>query len=247
MRPTEQIYSNYTTEDFSVWKLLYNRQMQILSPVVSKYYLDAIDAIGFSATTIPDFSKINQTLAPMTGWSLKVVPNISPQKEFFEALAGKQFTATCWLRSMEQLDYLEEPDMFHDVFAHAPLLCNKDYVGFFKGLSDIALEHINNPAIIELLSRIYWFTIEFGLIKEDNVVKIYGAGIISSNGETKHVMSNDPMKYDFNIQKMLNTPYRTDILQDTYFVIDSFQQLYASLPLIRKELEKISQSITEAV
>lgn len=94
-----------------------------------------------------------------------MVPNISPQKEFFEFLSQKKFTSTCWLRSMEQLDYLEEPDMFHDVFAHVPLLCNHDYVNFFKGISDIALKHIDNPEVVELLGRIYWFTIEFGLIK----------------------------------------------------------------------------------
>lgn len=108
---------------------------------------------------------MNAILQSITGWSLEVVPNISPQKEFFEFLSQKKFTSTCWLRSMEQLDYLEEPDMFHDVFAHVPLLCNHDYVNFFKGISDIALKHIDNPEVVELLGRIYWFTIEFGLIK----------------------------------------------------------------------------------
>ncbi len=239
LRPTTQIYSDYTTEDFRVWKILMERQMNILSPIVSQYYLDAVNVVGFTPDKIPDFTHVNKTLEKHTGWSLHVVPNISPQKEFFEFLSLKQFTATCWLRTFEQLDYIEEPDMFHDVFAHVPLLSNESYCNFFKGISDIALDHIDNPAAIMLLGRIYWFTIEFGLIREMNQLKIYGAGIISSNGETKHCLSDASEKIEFDVDKILNTDFRTDILQDKYFVIDSFDQLYNALPEIRQSLEKM--------
>jgi|ERR1700749_158864 len=243
-RPTTQIYSNYTQQDFLVWKTLFNRQMKILNSIVSAEYLTALEVVKFTADKIPDFAEVNTLLMPITGWGLQVVPNISPQKEFFEFLSQQKFTATCWLRSMEQLDYLEEPDMFHDVFAHVPLLSNKAYVNFFKGISDIALKHIDNPRAIELLGKIYWFTIEFGLIKENNQLKIYGAGIISSKGETECCLSSKVVHQPFNVQTIFNTDFRTDILQEKYFVIDSFEQLYNSLPeieiLLKQNLELVA-------
>lgn len=237
MRPTEQIYSNYTEQDFRVWKILFDRQMDILKPIVSNEYLKALKAVEFSADKIPDFLELNQLLKPFTGWSLHTVPNISPQKEFFEFLSEKKFTSTCWLRSMEQLDYLEEPDMFHDVFAHVPLLSNQSYVDFFKGISDIALKHIDSPKAVELLGRIYWFTIEFGLIKENDQLKIYGAGIISSMGETKHCLSEKAIHIPYDVQTVFNTNFRNDVIQERYFIVDSFQQLYESLPEIEQLLE----------
>lgn len=239
MRPTTQIYSNYTEHDFLVWETLFNRQMEILKPIISSEYLKALDEVKFTSEKIPDFNEVGDLLKLLTGWSLQVVPNISPQKEFFEFLSQKKFTCTCWLRTMEQLDYLEEPDMFHDVFAHVPLLSNKNYVNFFKGISDIALKHIDNEKAIELLGKIYWFTIEFGLIKENTQLKIYGAGIISSMGETKHCLSSIVSHIDFDILTIFNTDYRTDIIQEKYFVIESFEQLYKSLPEIELALQKV--------
>ena len=238
MRPTKQIYSNYTEQDFQVWSILFKRQMHHLAPVVCSEYLEALKAVKFSADKIPDFIEVNEILKMITGWSLIVVPNISPQKEFFEFLSQKKFTATCWLRTMEQLDYLEEPDMFHDVFGHVPLLSNHAYCNFFKGISEIALGHLDNPKVIELLGRIYWFTIEFGLIREKDELKIYGAGIISSPGETKHCISDQSTKIDFDVATIFNTDYRTDIIQEKYFVIESFDQLYNALPEIKALLSK---------
>lgn len=237
MRPTQQIYSNYTEHDFLVWNTLYNRQFNVLKPIVSKEYIAALKAVQFTADKIPNFVEVAELLKPLTGWSLEVVPNISPQKIFFEFLSRKKFTATCWLRTMEQLDYLEEPDMFHDVFGHTPLLSNQRYVDFFKGISDIALKYIDSPKAIELLGRIYWFTIEFGLIKEEGKEKIYGAGIISSLGETRHCLSGKAQHLPFSVETVFNTDFRTDILQDKYFVIESFQQLFDSLPEIERLLE----------
>ena len=236
-RPTEQIYANYTPHDFLVWQTLFDRQMNILKPNVSSAYLDAIETVEFTNTKIPNFEDLAQILEPITGWSLEVVPNISPTPTFFQFLSKKKFTATCWLRSMEQLDYLEEPDMFHDVFGHAPLLSNKSYVDFFKGMSDIALKHMDDQDKIDILGRLYWFTIEFGMIRENGQLKIYGAGIISSKGETEHCLSEKTTHLPFDVKTIMNSPYRTDILQDKYFVIDSFEQLYNSLPEIEAYLE----------
>lgn len=236
-RPSQQIYENYTPEDFEVWNTLYTRQSELLNKYASKEFLEALDVIGFSADKIPDFDRIKSTLAPITGWQLEAVPNISEQKEFFQFLSEKKFTATCWLRKMNELDYLEEPDMFHDVFGHVPLLCNKAYTDFFEAISTIALEYIDNPTAVELLGRIYWFTIEFGLIRENEKLRVYGAGIISSFGETNNCLKDETQKFDFNVKQILQTPFRTDILQDKYFVIDSFDQLYESIPEIKSELK----------
>ncbi|MFO0321353.1 MAG: phenylalanine 4-monooxygenase [Bacteroidota bacterium] len=236
IRPTKQIYGNYTTQDFELWKILFNRQLNLLKPIVSVEYLNALRTINFTQDKIPDFEEVNAILQNKTSWSLEVVPNISAQKDFFNFLSQKKFTTTCWLRTMEQLDYLEEPDMFHDVFGHVPLLCNQAYVDFFKGISDIALKNINNPKAIELLGRLYWFTIEFALIEEDNQLKIYGAGIISSKGETEHCLSKKAKQLPFDIQTIFDTDYRTDVFQERYFVIHSFQQLQDSLNEIELRL-----------
>jgi phenylalanine-4-hydroxylase len=238
-KPTTQLYSNYTQEDFEVWKILFDRQMKNLENHVSLDFLEALEKVKFTPDKIPDFIEVNGILQKQTGWGLHTVPCISAQPEFFNLLSQKQFTATCWLRSKQQLDYLEEPDMFHDVFAHTPLLSNDAYCKFFKAMGDLAMKHINNPAIIEKLGRLYWFTIEFGMIYENRNMKVYGAGIISSSGETNNALSNKVEKFDFSIEKVFNTYFRTDVLQDKYFVIDSFEQLLASVPQIENSVEEL--------
>lgn len=237
-KPTQQVYAHYTAQDFLVWKLLFDRQMENLETVVSSEFLKALDAVKFTNDRIPDFREINALLKPLTGWELQVVPNISPQAEFFDCLSRKKFTATCWLRSLEQLDYLEEPDMFHDVFGHVPLLSNHNYVAFFKGISDIFLKHGKDERVTELLGRMYWFTIEFGLIREYGQLKIYGAGIISSVGETENSLSARVRHLPFDVRTVFNTPFRTDIFQETYFVIESFEQLWNSLGEIEAVLQE---------
>lgn len=235
-RPHKQIYSAYTSEDFLVWKTLYKRQMDILHTTVSKSYLEAVNTVGFVDYKIPDFSEVNSIFKNTTEWGIEVVPNICPDARFFECSANRIFTSTCWLRSMNQLDYLEEPDMFHDVFGHMPLLSNENYANFFSDFGKIAMRFIDNPEAIQLLSRVYWYTIEFGLIKENDAFKIYGAGIISSFGETKHAIDSATTKLPFDVEMIIDTPYRTDIIQDKYFVIDSFEQLYSSLPQIERSV-----------
>lgn len=239
-KPTEQIYQHYTWEDFEVWKILFDRQMKNLEDHVSHDFLQALENVRFRPDRIPDFKEVNAILGRQTGWGLHTVPNISEQTEFFNLLSQKRFTATCWLRTKEQLDYLEEPDMFHDVFAHTPLLSNPAYCDFFKSMGDLAMKHIQNPAIVEKLGRLYWFTIEFGMIYENRNMKAYGAGIISSAGETKNALSNRVKKFDFDIDKLFNTNFRTDILQDKYFVIDSFDQLLAAVPKIEEAVQELS-------
>jgi phenylalanine-4-hydroxylase len=235
-RPVSQVYSNYTAEDFKVWKTLFERQMKMLRNHVSQQYIDGLKNVAFHADEIPDFAKVNQRLNNLTGWKLTVVPNLTPQKEFFESLCRRRFTATCWLRSMDQLEYIEEPDMFHDVFAHVPLISNRAYCNFFEGISRIALQYDCHPKVVELLGRLYWYTIEFGMIREKGQLKIYGAGIISSSNETENCMSGVPV-YRYDVQDIFDNSFHVDRLQEKYFAIESFEQLYQSLPQIARTIQ----------
>ena len=236
-KPTVQIYKNYTREDYKVWKILFNKRLKNLQGIVAEEFLIALKDLNFKAEKIPNFVEINNILRSTTGWSIKTVPNISPPEEFFSFLSMKKFTATCWLRSIDQIDYLEEPDMFHDVFAHVPLLSNKDYTNFFKEMGEIAVSVTEEPKKLEKLQRIYWFTIEFGLIKKNNDFKIYGAGIISSDEESKNVLSKKSKKLEFDVKKVMNQPFRIDVVQDTYYYINSFEQLTSSIAEIRDNFQ----------
>tara|TARA_B100001029_G_C15063377_1_gene460720 strand:+ start:4093 stop:4824 length:732 start_codon:yes stop_codon:yes gene_type:complete len=236
IRPTNQIYKNYTKEDFKVWNILFNRQLNNLKGIVADEFITALNVLNFKAEKIPNFTEINNTLKNITGWTIKTVPNISPPKEFFYYLSKKKFTTTCWLRSMSQIDYLEEPDMFHDVFAHVPLLSNKEYTNFFREIGQIAMSVIDDPLKLKKLQRIYWFTIEFGLIKNNNKFKIYGAGIISSKEESMNVLSNKSQKKKFDVNRIMNHSFRIDVVQDTYYYIGSFEELSSSLDEIRKNI-----------
>lgn len=236
MRPLEQIYSNYTSEDFKVWELLYNRQTDFIENKVAVEFLESLETVGFTSDRIPNFKEVNNTLSKYTGWQIITVPNLAPANVFFNHLSEKRFTATCWLRALDQIDYLEEPDMFHDVFAHTPLLSNKEYTDFFQKIGQRALQVIHEPEKVTMLQRLYWFTIEFGLIRSSEETKIYGAGIISSKGEAEYSLSNESTKLDYDVTKIMNHPYRTDIIQDTYYVIDSFEQLTKSFDQIDNHL-----------
>ena len=236
-KPTVQIYENYTREDYKVWEILFNKRLENLQGIVAEEFLVALNDLNFKAEKIPNFVEINNILKNRTGWSIKTVPNISPPEEFFSFLSMKKFTATCWLRSIDQIDYLEEPDMFHDVFAHVPLLSNKDYTDFFKEMGEIAMSVIEDPKKLEKLQRIYWFTIEFGLIKKNNGFKVYGAGIISSDEESKNALSKKSKKCEFDVKKVMNHSFRIDIVQDTYYYINSFEQLTSSIAEIRDDFQ----------
>jgi len=243
----KQVYEHYTPEDFDVWKLLFDRQHRNLPAAASEVFLEGLNKILFSADSIPEFDQTNQLLQSITGWQLAVVPGIVPDYTFFELMSNRRFPATTWLRKMSELDYLEEPDMFHDVFAHVPLLTNQSFVDFLEELSRIGLHYSGNTYAIELLSRIYWFTVEFGLIREKNGLRIYGAGILSSAGETKFCLSDAPPHFEFDVATILATPYRKDVFQDRYFVIESYEQLYQSIPVIKNIIASMCKEKNIAV
>ncbi|MCP4439776.1 MAG: phenylalanine 4-monooxygenase [Aureispira sp.] len=233
----QQNYEAYTSEDHKVWSLLYDEQMKILPSRAAKAYLKGIETTQFEREWIPKFTTINKELKALTGWQVYAVPGLIDNKPFFELLSQKQFPATTWLRTLAQLKYIEEPDMFHDVFGHVPLLSEPFFCQFLNGLSALALEHIDNPSAIELMARIYWYTIEFGLIKEDGEVKIYGAGILSSPGESVSCLEPTAIHLDFDVQLVLSTPYIKDTFQGQYFVVESYEQLSNSLKELKTLVE----------
>jgi len=226
-----------------MWKRLFKQQMAQLPRIASEAYLSGIEKVGFVADHIPNFaSDTNPRLRKLTGWEVYVVPGLIPHREFYQHLANRQFPASTWLRKPEQLDYLEEPDMFHDTFGHVPLLSNQAFCNFMADLSKVALRHIDNDDALQRLSRLYWYTVEFGLIREKGELKIFGGGIISSSGESTYCLRQDVPKLNFDVLTLLQTPYHIDQYQDHYFVIDSYQQLFDSVPEIERILEDISQN-----
>ncbi|ALW85509.1 phenylalanine-4-hydroxylase [Hymenobacter sedentarius] len=235
----EQDYALYTPADQWVWQTLFERQMQVLPTVASRRFLEGLPRVDFQATKIPDFAEVNPLLDAATGWSLVAVPGIVDDRTFFELLAARRFPATTWLRTPAQLDYLEEPDMFHDVFAHVPLLTDRFFADFLQAVGTLALRHLHDALAVELLSRLYWFTVEFGLIAEGSSLRIYGAGILSSGGETRFCLSDEPARRPFDVVDILATPYVKDRMQDVYFVIDSYEQLAASVPALEAELLRL--------
>jgi phenylalanine-4-hydroxylase len=235
----DQTYQKYTIDDQDVWQLLFGRQMAQLPGKASQAYLDGISATGFRADHIPDFERdLNPRLKQLTGWRVQAVDGLIPNRDFFELMANRNFPATTWLRHRDQLEYLPEPDMFHDTFGHVPMLSNQAFCDFLASLSRIALHHIDSEEAIAMISRLYWYTVEFGLIREGDHVRIYGGGILSSVGETTYsLFSEVPKRIPYDVETLLKTPYIIDHFQEQYFVIESYEQLYQSVPQIEATLE----------
>ncbi|GAA4405654.1 hypothetical protein GCM10023187_24260 [Nibrella viscosa] len=234
-----QDYNQYTPDDQEVWRILFERQMAQLPGKASQAYLEGIRKTGFVADHIPHFERdLNPRLQQLTGWRVSAVPGLIPNKEFFELMANRNFPATTWLRRRDQLEYLQEPDMFHDTFGHVPLLSNQSFCDFLAALSRIALRFIDYDEAIEMISRLYWYTVEFGLIQEDGHLKIYGGGILSSVGETSYSLYSEvPKRIPYHVETLLRTPYIIDRYQDQYFVIESYEQLFHSIAEIEEKLE----------
>ncbi len=235
----QQVYANYTDEDLQVWQILFDQQMEKLPKLASRHFLEGVDQVGFNRNEIPDFRRINKILKRLTDWEVVAVEGIVDDRLFFELMSQRKFPATTWLRTMAQLEYLEEPDMFHDVFAHVPLLANPSFASFLEQISKIGMRYAGDEHAVELLSRVYWFTVEFGLIRESGQLKIYGAGILSSSGESNYSVGLDPMHFEYGVEQIIHTPYRKDIFQDRYFIIDSFEKLYESVGEIEDLIEGV--------
>ena len=222
----EQNWGAYSAADHNTWKTLYNRQLETLKARVCEEYLEGLKTLHLVAETVPDFAQMNKHLRAATGWEVLAVPGLIASKPFFSMLANRQFPAGTFIRTPEQLDYLEEPDIFHDVFGHIPLLSNPAYANYMQEYGRAGLAALEHKGI-KFLARLNWYTIEFGLIKNNGEVKAYGAGIMSSYGEAKYLF-NDPSAnwLQFDIDRVLRTGYYIDDLQASYFTIDSFESLF---------------------
>lgn len=231
----KQEYDRYTDDDQKVWRILFDRQWENLQSKACRAYLEGVRDIGFTREKIPNFSEVDKRLMNRHGWSIQVVPGIIPAVNFFALLGDKKFCSSTWLRSKDSLDYLEEPDMFHDSFGHLPMLMNRDFSAFATQLAEMATKYPSEKNILRL-QRIYWFTIEFGLVREDGDLKAYGAGICSSSGETNYSLSGKPEYLDFDIKQIMDTEFYTDHIQDKYFVLPDISELNGSLKSVENIL-----------
>jgi phenylalanine-4-hydroxylase len=222
----DQNWDKYSAEDHSIWRTLFERQQQTLKAHVAQEYLDGLEALGIGPEGVPNFGRMNERLRKITGWEVVAVPGLIPSRPFFQMLANRQFPAGTFIRSREQLDYLEEPDIFHDVFGHVPLLTNPAYADYMNEYGRVGLDAMEKKGV-KFLARLNWYTIEFGLIRKPEGVRIYGAGIVSSFGEAKYV-AHDPSAHHlaFDLERVLRTGYYIDDFQATYFVIDRFEDLF---------------------
>lgn len=224
----EQPWSSYSTTDHEVWAQLYVRQHEVLKGRACDEYLTALSAMEMPHDRIPRFDELNVHLRRATGWQLVAVEGLLPEETFFGHLAAREFPVTWWIRAPEQLDYLSEPDLFHDLFGHVPLLMNPVFADYMCAYGRGGLKAIGiGGNALQHLARLYWYTVEFGLIRSREGLRIYGSGILSSAGESRYALeSAAPNRIDFHMERVMRTRYRIDSYQRTYFVIDSFEQLF---------------------
>jgi len=220
-----QHYEKYSEEDHEVWRLLVAKRMEQLPEFASNTYLSGLRAINLKPDRIPDLREVNKRLGALTGWSSRGVPGFIPAKSFFAFLAQRVFPATISIRPMESLEYLPEPDIIHDVFGHVPLHADPVFGDFLQTYGKAAL-HTDDPRHTERLARLFWFTVEFGLIHEDHKLKLYGSGLISSEGEGHHALeSKEVDRRPFDMETVCNTSFEIDHYQPILYVLESFDQL----------------------
>lgn len=223
----EQPWASYSATDHQTWAQLFARQQALLPGRVSDVFFANLARLDMGADTIPKFADLNPLLRKATGWELVGVEGLLPELTFFEHLANRRFPVTWWIRRPEQIDYLAEPDLFHDLFGHVPLLMEPAFADYMQAYGQGGLRaHGFGPEALARLTRLYWYTVEFGLIREPAGLRIYGAGIVSSKGESIHCLeSSAPNRIGFDLRRVMRTRYRIDTYQKTYFVIDGYQQL----------------------
>ena len=220
-----QNHAAYTAADHDIYRRLYERQSALLPGLACDEFITALPALGLK-TRIPRFEEINDYLHKATGWQVVAVPGLIPEVAFFTLLANRRFPVTDWIRTPEEFDYIVEPDIFHDLFGHVPLLFNPVFADHMQAYGAGGLK-AHALGACEQLSRLYWYTIEFGLIRQKDGLRAYGAGILSSSGELVHAVNSvAPHKISLDVLRAMRTRYKIDSYQQTYFVIESFQQLF---------------------
>ena len=220
-----QDYQRYTPADHETYRRLYERQAALVPGRACDEFLDALPSLGVK-DRIPRFDEINERLHRATRWKIVAVPGLIPEVPFFTLLANRRFPVTDWIRTAQEFDYIVEPDVFHDLFGHVPLLFNPIFADHMQEYGKGGLK-AHRLGACELLSRLYWYTIEFGLIRQHDALRAYGAGILSSPGELRYaVESPEPRRLPLDIERVMRTRYKIDSYQQTYFVIESIQELF---------------------
>jgi len=220
-----QDWRSYTAGEHAVWDRLFTRQSAMLRDRASPAFLRGLDVLRMSKPGIPDFEELSERLAGLTGWRVAAVPGLVPDDVFFRHLANRTFVAGRFIRRPDQLDYLQEPDVFHDVFGHVPLLADPVFADYMQAYGEGGLRSQSFDAL-HRLARLYWYTVEFGLVRYGGALKLYGAGIVSSHGESVFALDDpSPNRIGFDLRRIMRTQYRIDDFQQTYFVVDSFQEL----------------------
>jgi phenylalanine-4-hydroxylase len=221
----DQDWDGYTREQHELWRRLYQRQMAIVPSYASPEFCDTLATLNFGAG-IPRFDAINRMLEPATRWQLVAVPGLVPDLTFFEHLASRRFPVTVWIREPSEFDYIVEPDVFHDFFGHVPMLFNPVFADYMQAYGRGGLK-AHALGAIEMLSRLYWYTVEFGLVETPRGLRTYGAGIVSSGGEIAYcIESAKPNRIGFDLLRIMRTLYKIDTFQETYFVIRDFGELF---------------------
>ncbi|HEY1071625.1 phenylalanine 4-monooxygenase [Brevundimonas sp.] len=220
-----QNWGAYTDVEHQTWNTLYARQMKILPGRACKAYMRGLDALDLNMGGIPDFEEMNPKLQALTGWTVVCVPGLVPDDVFFDHLANRRFVSGQFIRKPDQLDYLQEPDIFHDVFGHVPMLTDPDFAAYMEAYGKGG-QRAASLGMLKNLARLYWYTVEFGLMKEADGLRIYGAGIVSSATESVFCLEDgSPNRLGFDLERVMKTLYRIDDFQQVYFVIDSIEKL----------------------
>jgi phenylalanine-4-hydroxylase len=228
MRPDYTVLQDwdaYTDAEHALWRRLYDRQAALVPDYACDEFRDALETLNFGAA-IPRFDAINRMLKPAVDWQLVAVPGLVPDLVFFDHLAHRRFPVTVWLRDPAEFDYIVEPDIFHDFFGHVPMLFNPVFANYMQAYGQGGIK-AHALGAIEMLARLYWYTVEFGLIDTPKGLRTYGAGILSSGGEIGYCLeSPDPNRIGFDLLRIMRTHYKIDTYQETYFVIRDFEQLF---------------------
>jgi phenylalanine-4-hydroxylase len=219
----DQGFDRYTETDHATWRTLASRQREVLKDRIADQFLEGLDRLGIGEKGIPDFRDLNRRLHAATGWDVVAVPGLIPDLAFFRLLADRKFPAGFWIRKPEQIDYIEEPDVFHDVFGHVPLIMQPVYADYLEAYGKAGLTAAEHGAL-KRLARLYWYTVEFGLARMPDGLRIVGAGIASSPAETVFALeSPSPNRIRFDLGRVMQTAYRIDDFQETYFVLDGIE------------------------
>jgi phenylalanine-4-hydroxylase len=225
----KQDWDAYSPEQHAVWAELVNRQMPALREHACQEYLDGFETIGLRNDCIPNLAQVSQRLEPRTGWNSTPVSGFLPADAFFEMLAARRFPTTTWLRSRESLEYTPEPDIFHDVFGHVPMHAHPVFADFLQQYGKVCAG-LRDMDALERMGRLFWFTVEFGVIRQEGKLKIYGSGLISSHGEANYVLKaasgGGPEIRDFNLDQVLEQEFLVSEMQKVLYAIDSFEQIY---------------------